>query len=204
MTDANSGYLRLLALVPHRDVRAALRAWSASLFSAGLPGAWSFPRVIPLAALNRPLSDAELKSRALMLRQTVNLSGGKFIAGPPAVAALSANVSVFGPALNITLPDGFFDFEDDAPVTAGAPTPAGVVIRRVPQPVIGSALCDAASPPCNNRPAPPVSFRAAALANMTFRPLFSHNEAENNYSFEWEIGKLFWLPAPKKIMRRSG
>jgi len=171
-----------LALVPHRDVRILLRAWSASLFSAGLCGAWSFPWVMPIAALNRPLSGAELKSRALMLRGTIGLSGGKCTTGPSAIAVLSDNVSAFGPAVNIDLSDGFFAFEDNA------------VIRRFSPLVIGCALCKSGAKP--GADSINLSFRAAALANICFRPLSSHNGAYNEFSFEWEIGKLHWLPKP--------
>jgi hypothetical protein len=184
--------LQFLALVPHRDIRKPLRAWSASLFSEGLFGAWSFPWVMPVAALNRPLSGPELKSRALMLRRETGLSGGKFTTGPSAVAAISDNFSVFGPSVNIALADSFFAFED------------GAVTRRISPPVIGCALCQDALPPPADRPAPclyfrAANFRAAALANMTFRPLLSHNGAQDNFSFEWEIGKLYWLPQVARL-----
>jgi len=179
MKNNNSVSLQLLALVPHRDVRISLRAWSASLFSKGLCGAWSFPWVMPIAALKRPLSGVELKSRALMLRRETDLMGGKFTTGPLAIAALSDNVSVFGPSVNIEISDNFFDFED-------------VEIRRISPLVIGCALCKVGSLPDVNPPS--LSFRAAALANMCFRPLSSHNDAYNDFSFEWEIGKLHWLP----------
>jgi hypothetical protein len=172
--------LQLLVLVPHRDVRRPLRAFSASLFSDGLPGAWSFPWVVPVAALNRPLSDAQLKNRALLLRSAAGLSGGKFTTGQPAVAALSDNVFVFGPTVNIELPDSFFAFEDNA------------VSGRVSPYVIGAALCQSHSPPLSGPPV--ISFRAAALANMSFRPLLSDSVTRNDFSFEWEIGKLYWLP----------
>jgi len=180
MKYTRSDSLQLLALVPHRDVRISLRAWSASLFSGGMPGAWSFPWVMPIAALNRPLSGMELKSRALMLRRTIDLSGGKYITGPSAISALSNNVSVFGPTVNIELSDSFFSFEDNA------------VERRVLPFVIGAALCRSGTAPDANPPN--LSFRAAALANICFRPLPSHNGAYNEFSFEWEIGKLHWLP----------
>jgi len=181
MQNNNFDSLQLLVLVPHRDIRGALRAWSASLFSAGLPGAWSFPWVMPLAALNRPLSGPELKSRALMLRRAIDLSGGKITTGDSDVAAIS-DKAIYGSTVNIALPDGFFAFEDDA------------VIRCVLPLVIGAALCQAGELPDVNCPAPRLSFRAAALANMTFRPLPSINGAQNNLSFEWKIGKLHWLP----------
>jgi len=178
VTHNRSDYLRLLALVPHRDVRISLRAWSASLFSSGLCGAWSFPWVMPIAALKRPLSGMELKSRALMLRREIELSGGKFITGPLAVAALSDNF-VFGPSVNIGLSDNFFDVED-------------ALIGRISPLVIGAALCRDGSLPDVNPPC--LSFRAAALANMCFRPLPSHDGAVNDFSFEWKIEKLYWLP----------
>jgi hypothetical protein len=178
MKNNSSDSLQLLALVPHRDVRVSLRAWSASLFSAGMGGAWSFPWVMPIAELKRPLTTAELKSGALMLRRLINLSGGKFTTGPSAIAALSEH-SVFGPALNIGLSDSFYTFGD-------------AVTRRVSPLVIGAALCKAGSLPDVN--APSLSFRAAALANMCFRPLPSHDGAFDDFSFEWEIGKLYWLP----------
>jgi len=180
MKNNRSDPIQLLALVPHRDIRVSLRAWSASLFSSGLRGAWSFPWVMPLATLKRPLSGVELKSRALMLRQTIGLSGGKFTTGPSAIAALSDNF-VFGLSVNMELSDSFFDFED-------------AVIRRVSPLVIGAALCKAGSLPDVNCPAPSISFRAAALANMCFRPLPSCGNASDDFSFEWEIGKLHWLP----------
>jgi hypothetical protein len=137
---------------------------------------------MPIATLNRPLSSAELKSRALILRQTIDLSGGKCATDTSAIAALSDNVSVFGPAVNIGLSDSFFALEDNA------------VDRRVSPLVIGAALCQAGAPPDVNPPH--LSFRAAALANMSFRPLLSHNGASDDFSFEWEIGKLHWLPKP--------
>jgi hypothetical protein len=171
--------LQLLVLVPHRDARRSLRAFSASLFSAGLQGAWSFPWVMPIAALNRPLSGAELKSRALMLRRETELSGGKFTTGQPAIAVLFDNVYVFGPTVNIGLSDSFFAFED-------------AITKRISPLVIGAALRQADSPHLVNPPY--ISFRAAALANMSFRPLPSDGGAHNNFSFEWETGKLHWLP----------
>jgi hypothetical protein len=136
---------------------------------------------MPIAELKRPLSGAELKSRALMLRRIIVLSGGKLTTGPSAIAALS-DIYVFGPSVNVELSDSFFDFED------------AVIIRRVSPLVIGSALCKAGSLPDAVCPAPRVSFRAAALANMRFRPLPSHDGASDDFSFEWEIGKLYWLP----------
>ncbi|MDR2921747.1 MAG: hypothetical protein LBU85_00205 [Treponema sp.] len=191
MKDNRCDSLQLLALVPHRDIRGTLRVWSHSLFSAGLCGAWSFPWVMPLAALNRPLSGGELKSRALMLRRAMENSGGKITTDQPAIAALFDNVFVFGPAVNIGFQDSFFAFEDNA------------VLRRISPPVIGCSLCQDALPPPAGCPAPCLSFRAAALANMTFRPLPLPDGSRNGLSFEWEIGKLYWLPHNERRMKRE-
>ena len=182
--------LRLLVLVPHRDTRRLLHAYSASLFAAGLPGAWSFPWVAPLAALNRPLAGAELKALARSLREHINQRGGKCIAGPPESAALPAAANttmplVFGPRLNIELPDNFFETCGDA------------VLCRLSPPVIGAALIDAPdhNAACYGKPLPDpphIFFRAAALANMSLRPL--PGCSWDDYSFEWSIGALHWLP----------
>ena len=182
--------IRLLVLVPHRDSRLPLRAWSASLFAAGLPGAWSFPWVAPLAVLHRPLPSEQLTSLAHAMRQHVNQSGGKIIAGAPSCfaqvpAAIPANeqnesLSVFGPELNLALPDSFFSPAADALNCSLSPL------------VLGSALHSPLSPVAH--PPPTVFFRAAALANMSLRPLHADEEQQNGFSFEWEIGKLHWLP----------
>ena len=193
--------LRLLVLVPHRDARLPLRAWSASLFAAGLPGAWSFPWAAPLARLKRPLSAVELKSLARALRREVNSQKRphtethgkhgkhevfKFLFSPCTLCPLclyemkGEKMSILGPSLSIKLSDDFF-----MPV-------AEAVDCRISPLVLGSAL--AQSPLPDGLPAPPqVSFRAAALANMDcrFLPL---DGGEGGYLFEWEMGPLHWLP----------
>ena len=176
-----------LVLVPHRDVRVPLRAWSASLFAAGLPGAWSFPWVTPLALMRRPLSPHELKGLAHALRKHVNLCGGTFIAGPPAPAAISAETSVFGPVLQIDLPDSLFEPVIDAVLNRISPLVIGAALIPIPH---SSFLIPHFPPP------PEISFRAAALANMSFRPLPQGADAGGTacYSFEWKIGALHWLP----------
>ena len=173
-----SGRLRLLVLVPHRDVRLPLRAWSASLFTS-LPGAWSFPWAAPLAALNRRLSGDELKCLSRRLRLFINENGGRLTGGPPAVCALPAgrgDAFVFGPLLITELPDDIFEPVKDALTSRFSPLVIGAALRR-DQP---SALL---------LPSPPrISFRSCALANMSYCPL------DDGYSFEWEIDALRWLP----------
>jgi hypothetical protein len=172
--------VRLLVLVPHRDARLPLRKWSASLFAAGVPGAWSFPWAAPLARLKRPLSTEELKSLARSLRYHINENGGKLTANTPALGAFPINTPdneekcIFGPSLQIELPTDFF-------------MPAAEAItRRIEPLVIGAALMLRKEE--KDLPAPPqISFRAAALANMVY------HEQEGNF-FEWKIGPLHWLP----------
>jgi len=180
----------LLVLVPHRDTRLPLRAWSKSLFATGLPGAWSFPWVTPLALLGRPLSTAELKPLAGSMREHINSCGGKIICGLPATAEIpfeSGAVSVFGPALNTELPGGFFDAAAEAVLTPVSPLVLGSA-------VVGEWGVGSGEWGIGNREDLPnlpleVSFRAGALANMSFRPLTA-----GGYSFEWDIGALCWLP----------
>ena len=173
--------LWLLVLVPHRDARLPLRAWSASLFAAGLPGAWSFPWVAPLAVLNCPLPAEDLKRLARSMRQQADFAGGKFSAGSPAVAAIPSGgetLSVFGPALSAGLET------ERCPILPSCQLPAWPLI-------IGAALLNGALP--EGLPTPPhISFRAAALANMSYCPL--PGGAQSCYSFQWKIGALHWLP----------
>jgi hypothetical protein len=176
----------MLVLVPHRDFRLPLRAWSASLFSAGLPGAWSFPWVSPLALLRRPCSGGELKLLAKALRQEVLRNGGAFLCGPPASVPIPSGLFdaepafLYGPALNIDLSAGIFEPADKA------------VIRPFSIPVIGAALHYGSLPAALPSP-PEISFRAAALANMSYSPLPGSAKREC-YSFEWSIGMSHWLP----------
>jgi hypothetical protein len=195
--------LKLLVLVPHRDAILSPRAWSAALFAAGFDGAWSFPRAAPLAILSRFLSAGELKRSAWALREQT-LAGereGKIKTGPASRAFFPdsptdngvRNAAVFGPILDLEIPDSFFEI-------------GGKVLYRFSPLVLGAALTRGTAPPPEAPPQamPRISFRAAALANMAYRPLFAGNgvPAEgvitSAYSFEWKIGRLYWLPSPAK------
>ena len=185
---------RLLVLVPHRDARLPLRAWSASLFANGLAGAWSFPWVAPLARLNRPLSTAELKSLAHSLRRLgtrewgVGSGENRGEVSPPlsggdprnAPVLRSPLTTVWRPSLHIELSDDFF-----------MPAAKALDCRITPL-VLGSALAQGPLPDGLSSP-PQVSFRAAALANMDCR-LQPLDGGEGGFFFEWEIGPLRWLP----------
>ena len=174
-----------LVMVPHRDARLPLRAWSGALFAAGLPGAWSFPWVAPLAALDGAISDEKLKPLARALREISRPSDGKFAAGALALAAFpffaeGEDLRVFGPHLDIALDGALFELAEACALRPISPVVLGAALLRGPA-------------PGGLPPPPPVSFRAAALAVMRFRPLDLGGES-GGYSFEWEIGKLRWLP----------
>jgi hypothetical protein len=184
---------QFLVLVPHRDARLPLRAWSASLFAAGFPGAWSFPWLAPLALLNRPLSSEELKHLAHELRFVLNNEDGKFIAGLPSLCTLptiifdGGTTSIYGPILATKLGDTFFGLAADA------------VSSRISPLVLGSALVHENEIEKTLKPSsqvialPQISFRAAALANMSYDSLLP-DYLQNGYSFEWKLGPLHWLP----------
>ena len=196
--------LCLLVLVPHRDARLLLRGWSASLFKAGFPGAYSFPWVAPLAALSRPLSAEELKNCALVLRkESLGVNGGKMkgINTAGGVSSLPFPGNAFsdgfggtgvlsGPGIDLTLCPGALSATVTAKI-AGFFSPL----------VIGACLGKSAIFGEGTFPPPPeISFRVAALANMIYRPLHvkgPDNEGDG-FSFEWKIGKLHWLPVMRK------
>ena len=186
--------LRLLVLVPHRDTRLLLRGWSASLFKTGFCGAYSFPWAAPLAILSGPLNTEELKHCARVLREaSMGVNGGKISAGEVTSAAFPAdsfsdifgeNGVLFGPCLNLELPPGAFS-ASAAKKIAGFFSPL-VIGACLGQP----AVCGGALPP-----PPQISFRAAALANMSYRSLHMKKDCPPACdSHEWKIGKLCWLP----------
>ncbi|MDR3248058.1 MAG: hypothetical protein LBT39_04660 [Treponema sp.] len=200
-------HIHLAVLVPHRDSRKLLRSWSAELFAAGMRGAWSFPHAAPLALLSRPLLGDELKYLAHSLRALTLAGGrdGKLRSGPPASLPLTAQglpdgFAIYGPALDITISGENFS-------PAARTKPAEVFFR----PLLGSAVlgpADAVAISAGLRfaattlAAPPpeaISFRAAAVANLRFGPLSSGDPA---YSFSWEIGELYWLPAIRQPASR--
>ena len=200
--NVNNG-VQLLALVPHRDVRLVLQRWSAALFAAGLPGAWSFPWVAPLATLKRPLAAAELKTIAKSMRKDMesgnqgsgirdrgewfaNIEGCQHIPIPDNSpqspsdprSPIPVPYSILGIPLNLKLSETFFE-----PIIEA-------IDFHCAKPVLGAAVLDGALPDDlkGKLPEPPpISFRVAALANMFYR-------IENDAFFSWKIGTLHWLP----------
>jgi hypothetical protein len=194
----NSGLLRLVVLVPHRDSSRFLEARRSSLFAAGLLGAWSFPIAAPLARLSRPLTAGELKALAAYLREASLAGGrdGRIAAGEAAEVQCPGGTEgplrFWGPSLNLPVPA----WEDIC-----APAPASdPVYRPFPAAVLCAALTPGGLSPSPPLPAlPAFSFRAAAAANMAIRPLA---QGAAGYSFRWRIGPLFWLPKKNRLYPR--
>jgi hypothetical protein len=94
----------------------------------------------------------------------------------PELADAYADLAFFGPTLDIRLPE---------PLLAGS----AALVHAFPHPVLASAIVRNAP---SGLPQPPeIPFRAAAVANMIYRPIPGGAVP----SFEWQIGELHWLPA---------
>jgi hypothetical protein len=201
-----AGLLRFAVLVPHRDSRRLLEARRPACFAAGLLGAWSFPAVVPLARLSRPLTPGELKALAVSLRQAAlaNGGGGKITAGEPAEVPCPGLNGIpggeprfWGPVLDLYTPGPDLYLRPPA-VSGDSPPglreePVCSVLRPL---VLCAALTPAMLPPAGVLPAlPAISFRAAAAANLTLKPL---SQGAAGYSFRWRIGRLYWLPPCKR------
>jgi hypothetical protein len=182
--------LYLAVLVPHRDSRGILRERSAELFARGLWGAWSFPQAAPLALLRAPLGGAELGELARKLRE-LSLAGnrdGTLRTGAAAVlplAGLPAGAVLYGPRLDIRLDPRDF---------AGSGKTVEKIVELFPAPLVACAVLGPEDP---RDPFPPGrawggDFRAAAVANLSYRPI-----AAGGYSYAWRIGELHWLPRPR-------
>jgi hypothetical protein len=188
-------YIYLAILIPHRDCRALLRFRSAALFASGLPGAWSFPHVAPLALLSAPLGVEELAVLAgnLRRRSLEDNRGGMIAAGGERALSLEVpegfpGLTLYGPALELR-----FGAEDFGPE-------AEKKIRALFPPLLGCAvLGDEGAPEKGGAGGP--AFRAAAVANMRLCPLPA---GERGYSFSWNFGKPRWLPPCRAGFRLPG
>jgi len=181
--------MMFLALIPHRDARLQARKWSGSLFNAGFGGAYSFPWASPLALLSRHLTAGELKHCAGLLREeSPRLNNGKISAGKAASIVLCENTQAGHPVILGQSLDLVFS---DCAMSPGA----AEKVKCLFPPLIGSCLLlPGDSVPADALPQPPkISFRAAALANMSL----SYAPALNGSSVfsKWKIGKLYWLPS---------
>jgi hypothetical protein len=143
------------------------------LFNTGFSGAFYFPWVVPAALLSAPLSRDELRHCARSYRET---AGKDKITAVRSAVVEYFDIALFGPCL-----------EPEIPVSVFNESAALKVKKRIVPSVIGSCLYDLPPPE-----PPPITFRAAAFANMHWKPLDCGKQgAQGN---KWKIGKLIWLP----------
>jgi hypothetical protein len=186
-------FSRYIVLIPHRDAERILSEYRAALFGKGFLGAYSFPPVAPLAEVSRSINRSDLKKLAGNIRNLTKVKDGKITSDCLTQAVYLEKISFFGPALSLHIEESLF------------PETVRLHIFRVFSPtVLCAALLDSESNPTSanfsmeNTPpieAPTLSFRAAALANLSIRSL---GEGGPSYSYEWRISIPVWLPAYKK------
>jgi len=170
-----------LVLVPHRDIRGELRKYGDLILKAGLTDVYSFPYIAPLAALSQALNAGELKQIAHSLRKTAG-SGKISAEGDAAIAfpGYEKDLSLIGPRLNIVIPKNVFE---------GGIKKINAIFSPL---VIGCFLTKDNKKLSLEIPREKLAFRAAAVANMYWRPLRLNGEI----CYKWKIGKLCWLPRP--------
>ena len=171
-----------LILVPHRDTRLELAKFYDALVKDGLKGVYSFPFVAPLASLSQALNADELKHFARSLR--LSTKGDKISAAETTITTFptgAEDMALFGPQLNLQTLSGI-----------GNESSVKKIINYISPIVLGACLL----PKSFNQKfdTPPIqeglSFRAAAVTNMYWRPLKNNGEI----IYKWKIGKLCWLP----------
>jgi len=179
-----------LVLIPHRDVRGVVRKCSERLVKDGLNGVYPFPWVLPLATLSQPLNIEELKCFAHSLRGFVGTA--KICVGQAATTLFPTNknkMELLGWQVDLDIPTNIFEV-------------GGKKLESILSPmVIGSFLfpsaceqqIDAVKQKLNSSLREGLSFRAAAVANLSWRSF----DADGEIGYKWKIGKLCWLPAKK-------
>jgi hypothetical protein len=188
--------LRFAVLVPHRDIRPVLYSFRRRIFAAGILGAYSFPPVVPLALLERPLEDPELKALAGSLR-ALSLEAGSGVftadaAGPPPLISGPGGFSFWGFPLNIPVPSLPGALFPHAAICAAAAGKDPGIEREI--------LLETEVSPLPH-------FRAAAVANLAVRFFPGDGcppDGENAlpyFSSRWRIGKLHWL---KRVSGAAG
>jgi len=188
-----------LVLVPHRDVRASLGKYSADLIKGGFKGGCLFPRVAPLAAISQPFTKDELKQCARAVREIITSAKNgenKIFTKETAADEFpldecktgESKIFLFGPKLNLVIPQNIFCESSVKKLTKFLSTP-----------VMGIFLMNAGESTIASFPPPQeLSFRAAAVANMSFQQI--NTGIMKTRGFKWKIGELIWLP--KSLTKR--
>jgi hypothetical protein len=187
--NAEAKLSRFIILIPGRDTEKFLNEYRTALFASGFHGAYSFPPAAPLAEVSRAFSRDELKEFSVNIRNLTITHDGKISSAESCTNGGFGKLSFYGPRLD--LPEGLFN-----------KTAKRKIVRTFFPTVLCAALIDSGSGSTGIAPqagkCPALSFRAAAIANVTIRSLISDNREALPYSFEWETGSLVWLPAYKK------
>jgi len=180
-----------LVLVPHRDIRQKVQKYSDSLVKNSFTGIYTFPCVAPLASLSQPLNNDELKHFAHFLREATGW--GKITAAETAFTPFPSgtdDMALFGPCLDINISEFFTQRRREE---EGGGNYSSKIITLFSPIVIGTCLIPEyhkqqlrVTPWLNPLE---LSFRAAAVANMSWQPVQIDGEA----AFKWKIGKLSWL-----------
>jgi len=187
-----------LALIPHRDTRIVLQKYCEILFKAGLADVYPFPCAVPLAAISHQLTDEKLKHIARRLREAISGEGAercskgmnKFCVTEISSATLSINnedITLLGPKLEFNLKH-VNDIETEEIKSFISPAVIGfcLVPKENEQKILSSLKLNII--PAS--PLPELSFRAAAISNMFWKPVKLNGEI----GYKWKIGKLYWLP----------
>jgi hypothetical protein len=168
------GSVHFVVLIPHRDILPAFNTFRQKLFCGGYGGVFSFPAAAPLARVEEPLGVLRLKEIARAVRRASlrNDETGKIKTLDMDSVTLYKKKMLYGLALTLDMGCGFF-------------FPFGKIL-------LGIGLFDKK---IESENAPVLSFRAAAVANMTLC------ETEYKDSYLWRVGELYWLPPVKKGKR---
>ena len=184
-TQNSSLYRRFfLVLVPHRDIRAKLKEYINLPNKNCHAGIYSFPLAAPLACLSKPFNTDELKNFAHSLRKAAGEN--KFNVNEISACAFPAGeqeITLYGQELELNNKDAIFFPSSKIKYFFSKTILGAYLIPKTNKQQVCSGMCARGS---NSQ----TSFRAAAIANMSFKPV----KLDGEIAYMWKIGKLIWLP----------
>jgi len=172
-------------LVPHRDSRLLIKK-----NFKGLAGTYDFPYVSPIASLAKPLKPEELKLAAKALRY--QNGGEKFNITDADCTAFNEELNLYGPKIDFLLPSSLPEINAEKIKKLLSPLIIGTSLMfKTPCYSVSSVVSILPEQLCVFAPLrEPLSFKAAAVANMYWQPITINQEK----AYKWKIGKLYWLP----------
>jgi len=202
-----------LVLVPHRDVRGKMQKYIGNLIKNGLSNIYNFPLIAPIAELSNELTIDELKQSAKFLRKAVSETEGGKINIIDASNCLCSNFvyenlicenisfpvfskdnnemqsgevssNLYGYRINLNLKADDLSIFSNKITSLFSPLIIGAFFNYEENSIIQKELSKFISKE------PQLFFRAAAIANMHWKPFLLNEEIY----FKWKIGKLVWLP----------